>query len=151
MKSATNVFRFIVSQKGVHLGRLHNPAKHHDHELRKRPIINPTTETPVHDASPAFHVLNHQQPLNGRISGISHVHLDLRTSWARTAYCRQQGGYGRTGRVPASAGSWSARRRISGSRRRWTWRWLDGWHRSGKCDHHRRRGPGCRHQLQPSR
>lgn len=143
---------FVLSyhRDRVRPGRLPNPAKHHVHELGKRPIIKPTTKTPVHDASPAFHIriLNHcLQPLNGRISGISHAHPDLRTSWARTACCRRRGGYGRIGREPASAGSWSARQRTFGSRRRWIWRWLGGWRRSGKCDHHRRRGRGCRHRL----
>lgn len=86
------------------------------------------------------------KPFNGRTSGSERGHHDHRTSWAPYDGCRRRGVCGRTGQEPASAGSWSAHRRTSGSRRRWTWRWPDGWRKPGRCDHHRRRGHGCRHR-----
>ena len=59
---------------------------------------------PPHSSSPAANS-NPHHALNGRIFGTSHVRLDRRTSWARTACCRQQGVFGHIVRVPASAGS----------------------------------------------
>jgi hypothetical protein len=59
----------------------------------------------------------HPHPIlfNGTISGISHVHLDRRTSSARTVCCRLQGVSCRTGRAPALADSSSSHQRIFGS------------------------------------
>jgi len=58
-----------------------------------------------------------RKPFIGKTSGTWHEHRDHRTSWARSGGCQRPAGCGRTGRGPASAGSWSARRRTSGSRR----------------------------------
>jgi hypothetical protein len=40
-------------------------------------------------------------PFNGKTSGTLRAHRDRRTSWARTACCRQRAVCGRTGRAPA--------------------------------------------------
>lgn len=58
-----------------------------------------------------------RKPFIGKTSGTWHERRDHRTSWARSGGCQRPAGCGRTGRGPASAGSWSARRRTSGSRR----------------------------------
>lgn len=66
----------------------------------------------------------HVSLFNGKISGNANGHPFRRISWVRSVCCQRRGGSGRTGRGPASVGSWRTRRRISGSRRLSTWRWL---------------------------
>jgi len=67
----------------------------------------PTNSTPSDDDS----------YFNGMTFGILHAHLDLQTSLARTVCCRRRGVFCRIAPTPASTGSWSARRRTSGSMR----------------------------------
>ena len=52
----------------------------------------------------------------------------------------------RIAQEPASTGSSRARPRTFGSRLLSIWRSLGGWRRFAKCDHHRTRVLGCRHQ-----
>lgn len=76
----------------------------------------------VNFSFPFRRVTSEEEKFNGRTSGNGSGHRDHRTSWARRDGYRQPGVCGRTEQEPASAGSWSAHRRTSGSRRQWTWR-----------------------------
>jgi len=105
-------FSFIASHESSY--SIARNAQEKNHLTGCKYSSSKTTAPPY--SSPAANS-NPHHALNGRIFGTSHVRLDRRTSWARTACCRQRGVFGHTVRVPASAGSWSARQCISGSMR----------------------------------
>lgn len=106
-------FPFIVPHKSSYSVTRNAQTKNH---LMGCKYSSSKATAPPHSSSPTTNS-NPQHTLNGRIFGTSHVRLDRRTSWARTACYRQRGVFGHIVRVPASTGSWSARQCISGSMR----------------------------------
>ena len=103
---------------------LNTPPQHSPPNLQPTPHHTRTPNDNSSDTSPSLPV--------------------LQTSSVHSAYYPPPKACDHTARAPASTDSSHTRRRISGNRRRWIWRWLGGWRRFGRCGRRRRRGRGCR-------